>query len=52
MTVIIITHYKRILEFIKPDKLSIMIKGKIALEGNADLVDHLEEKGYSWIEEE
>lgn len=52
MTILIITHYKRILEFIKPDKLSIMIKGKIALEGNADLVDHLEEKGYSWIEEE
>ena len=52
MTVIIITHYKRILEFIKPDKLSIMIKGKIALEGSADLVDHLEEKGYSWIDEE
>ncbi|MEK6890784.1 MAG: Fe-S cluster assembly ATPase SufC [Nanoarchaeota archaeon] len=52
MTILIITHYKRILEFIKPDKLSIMIKGKIVMEGNAELVDQLEEKGYGWIEEE
>ncbi len=52
MTILIITHYKRILEYLKPDKLSIVIKGKIALEGNAELVDSLEEKGYSWIEEE
>ena len=47
--VIVITHYKRILEYLKPDKLSIMIDGKIALEGGGDLADHLEEKGYSWI---
>lgn len=51
-TVLIITHYKRILEYIKPDKVFIMIKGKIALEGGGDLVDKLEEKGYGWIEED
>ena len=50
--ILIITHYKRILEYIKPHKLSILIDGKIALEGKGDLVDHLEEKGYGWIEEE
>lgn len=49
---LIITHYKRILEYIKPEKLSIMIDGKIALEGGSELVDELEEKGYSWIEED
>ena len=49
---LIITHYKRILEHIKPNKLSIMIDGKIALEGGPELVDHLEEKGYGWIEED
>ncbi|MBN2141947.1 Fe-S cluster assembly ATPase SufC [Candidatus Woesearchaeota archaeon] len=47
--VLIITHYKRILDYIKPDKVSIMIDGKIALEGIGDLVDHLEEKGYGWL---
>ena len=51
-TVLIITHYKRILEYIKPDKVVIIINGKIVLQGNSDLVDHLEEKGYDWINEE
>lgn len=51
-TLLIITHYKRILEHIRPDKLFIMIDGKIALEGGAELVDQLEEKGYGWIEED
>ena len=49
--ILIITHYKRILEHVKPNKLSIMIDGKIALEGGPELVDELEEKGYGWIEE-
>ncbi|MEK6830515.1 MAG: Fe-S cluster assembly ATPase SufC [Nanoarchaeota archaeon] len=50
--ILIITHYKRILEHIKPHKLSIMIDGKIALEGGPELVDQLEEKGYGWIEKD
>ncbi len=50
--ILIITHYKRILELIKPDKLSILINGKIALEGDNNLVDQLEEKGYGWIEQD
>lgn len=49
--IFIITHYKRILEHIKPDRLLIMINGKIALEGDSKLVDELEEKGYGWIEQ-
>ncbi|MCR4327719.1 MAG: Fe-S cluster assembly ATPase SufC [Nanoarchaeota archaeon] len=50
--VLIITHYKRILEYIKPDKVIIMVNGKIALEGDGKLADKLEEKGYGWIEED
>jgi len=50
--ILIITHYKRILEYIKPDSLFIMIDGRIKLEGSGDLVDQLEEKGYGWIEED
>jgi Fe-S cluster assembly ATP-binding protein len=50
--ILIITHYKRILEHIKPDKLSILIDGKIALEGGPEIVDELEEKGYGWIQED
>lgn len=50
--ILIITHYKRILEHIFPDKLFIMIDGKIVLKGDSKLVDELEEKGYGWIEED
>lgn len=49
--ILIITHYKRILDYVKPDKVSIMIDGKIVLEGDSDIVDQLEEKGYGWIKE-
>lgn len=49
--ILIITHYKRILEYIRPDKISIMINGKIVLEGGKELVDQLEAKGYQWIEQ-
>lgn len=50
--VFLITHYKRILEYIKPDKVFIMVDGKIVLEGGNELVDHLEEKGYGWIDKD
>ncbi|MEM3116489.1 MAG: Fe-S cluster assembly ATPase SufC [Candidatus Pacearchaeota archaeon] len=44
--VLIITHYKRILEYLKPDKVSIMIGGKIVGQGGPELIDELEKKGY------
>ena len=50
--VLIITHYKRILDHIKPNRVSIMIQGKITTSGGVELVDHLEEKGYGWIKED
>ncbi|MBI2057203.1 hypothetical protein HYT91_03040 [Candidatus Pacearchaeota archaeon] len=48
--IIVITHYKRILEYLTPDKLFVMINGKIAIEGGNELVKKLEKKGYGWIE--
>ena len=48
--VLIITHYKRILEYVKPDKVSIIINGKIVKEGSGELVNKLEEKGYEWVD--
>tara|TARA_Y100000034_G_scaffold136308_1_gene212110 strand:- start:3950 stop:4681 length:732 start_codon:yes stop_codon:yes gene_type:complete len=50
--ILVITHYKRILEYVKPDTLHIMIDGNIALEGTGELLDQLEEKGYGWIKED
>jgi Fe-S cluster assembly ATP-binding protein len=51
-TVLIITHYKRVLNYINADKISVMRDGKIVLEGDAAIADKLEEKGYGWITEE
>lgn len=49
--ILIITHYKRILEYITPDNVFIMVEGKIVKKGTSELVDNLEEKGYGWIAE-
>jgi len=46
---IIITHYQRILDYIKPDFVHILYKGKIVTSGGKELVQVLEEKGYDWV---
>jgi len=46
---ILITHYKRLLEYIKPDSVHILSAGRIIKEGGPELVDILEEKGYEEI---
>jgi Fe-S cluster assembly ATP-binding protein len=49
---LIITHYTRILDYVKPDFVHIMLDGRIVREGGAELADELEEKGYDFIREE
>jgi Fe-S cluster assembly ATP-binding protein len=49
--ILVITHYQRILNYIKPDFVHIMLDGKIAESGGADLALHLEEHGYDWLRE-
>jgi Fe-S cluster assembly ATP-binding protein len=49
--VLVITHYQRLLNYIKPDYVHVMLGGKIVESGGADLALHLEEKGYEWIRE-
>lgn len=48
-TILLITHYKRILNYVKPDEVLIMINGEITMKGGLEIVDELEEKGYSGI---
>ena len=48
---LLITHYKRLLEYIKPDKIHVLIDGKIVHSGDASLADKLEKDGYAWIED-
>jgi Fe-S cluster assembly ATP-binding protein len=52
MGVLIITHYQRILDYVKPSHVHVMYQGRIVKEGGPELVDELESKGYGWIAEE
>jgi Fe-S cluster assembly ATP-binding protein len=49
--VLIITHYQRILNYIKPDVVHIMLDGRIVESGGPELAEHLEEHGYDWLRE-
>jgi Fe-S cluster assembly ATP-binding protein len=49
---LIITHYTRILSYVRPDFVHIMLNGRIVQEGGPELADTLEEKGYDWVREE
>jgi len=49
--VLLITHYQRMLNYIKPDVVHVMMGGKIVETGGPDLALHLEEHGYDWIRE-
>ena len=49
--VVVITHYQRILNYIKPEFVHVMLGGKIVESGGADLALHLEEHGYDWVRE-
>ena len=47
-----ITHYQRILDYVEPDHVHVMLDGQIAKSGGAELAEKLEDKGYDWVREE
>ena len=47
---LVITHYQRLLKYIEPDVVHVLIDGKIVKSGDKDLALQLEEKGYGWLE--
>ena len=48
---VVITHYQRLLDYIKPDFVHVLYKGRIVMSGGPELALELEEKGYDWIKE-
>ena len=50
--VLVITHYQRLLEYIVPDFVHVLMDGKIVRSGGKELALELEEKGYDWLKEE
>ena len=49
---VVVTHYQRLLDYIVPDYVHVLYKGRIVKSGTKDLALELEEKGYDWIKEE
>jgi Fe-S cluster assembly ATP-binding protein len=49
--VLVITHYQRILNYIKPDFVHVMLGGRIVESGGPELALRLEEEGYEWLRE-
>ncbi|AXR81158.1 ABC transporter ATP-binding protein [Natrarchaeobaculum sulfurireducens] len=47
-----ITHYQRILDYVEPDHVHIMLDGQVVKSGDASLAEELEDKGYDWVREE
>lgn len=49
---LLVTHYQRLLDYIQPDYVHVMLGGRIVKSGDASLALTLEEKGYAWLQEE
>ncbi len=49
--VVLVTHYQRILDYIKPDFVHVLIDGRIVLSGGSELALELEARGYEWVRE-
>jgi Fe-S cluster assembly ATP-binding protein len=49
---VIITHYQRILRYIEPDHVHVMLDGRLVTSGGKELAEALEEKGYDWVRQE
>jgi len=47
-----ITHYQRVLDYVEPDVVHIMLDGEVVMEGDADLAVQLEDNGYDWVREQ
>jgi len=50
--VLLITHYPRILDYIEPDRVTVLYRGRVVAVGGLELVDRINQEGYKWVEEE
>jgi Fe-S cluster assembly ATP-binding protein len=49
--ILLITHYQRLLNYIRPDHVHVLVEGRIVLEGGPELALELEERGYDWVKD-
>ena len=50
--ILIVTHYQRVLDYVKPDVVHVMMDGRIVKSGGPELAQELEDRGYDWVEKE
>jgi Fe-S cluster assembly ATP-binding protein len=48
--ILLVTHYQRLLDYVKPDRVHVLARGRIVKSGGPDLARELEQKGYGWLE--
>ncbi|MGH8481612.1 MAG: Fe-S cluster assembly ATPase SufC [Nevskiaceae bacterium] len=48
--IVLVTHYQRLLDYVKPDRVHVLARGRIARSGGPELAAELEQKGYGWLE--
>jgi Fe-S cluster assembly ATP-binding protein len=51
-TFVIVTHYQRLLDYIVPDHVHVLVRGRIAKSGDRTLALELEKRGYDWVSEQ
>ncbi len=51
-TILIITHYRKILDYLSPDGVFVMDNGKIVIQGKKEIIDKIDKQGYEWIKKE
>jgi Fe-S cluster assembly ATP-binding protein len=49
--IVLVTHYQRLLDYIQPDQVHVLAKGRIVASGGPDLAKQLEQQGYAWLED-
>jgi Fe-S cluster assembly ATP-binding protein len=49
---LVITHYERLLDYIKPDFTHVLMNGQIVRSGGLDLMEKIDQEGYDWLKEE
>jgi Fe-S cluster assembly ATP-binding protein len=52
MGILLITHYQRLLKYVKPQFVHVLVDGRVAVSGGPELALKLEEKGYDWVKED
>lgn len=50
VSVVLVTHYQRILEYVRPDHVHVFLDGRVAMSGGPELARELESRGYEWVE--